>query len=148
MKPNAYGAWHAQSPRADFAERTLAAILRDRVESRRTSRPRPWVGAFAMVAVLIAAGAWAWAALPKTARTWVSTPSVVRAAAEPRRESVPVVHASPVPESSTETPAPIPVAPAAKAPRHKEAVPTNMGGRVNLPRCGCGQMICDCVEPQ
>jgi hypothetical protein len=146
--PNAYSTWRAQSPRPDFAERTVAAILRDRTTSRPASRPRRWIGAFAMAGVLIAAGALAWAAIPRAAGTVLSAPSIVRADTGPRRESPPVVQAPAVPRSSTETPAPIPRIPAAKAPRHKEAVPTNKGGRVNLPRCGCGQMICDCVEPQ
>jgi hypothetical protein len=147
MTPNASNAWRPQSPRADFAERTVAAILRDRIERRPTARPRRWVSVIAIAVFVIAAGAWAWAALPRTPRTEVSPPSFRPEPIGVAKGSPVTGHASPVPEPSAERPRPLP-APAASPPRHKEPIAPDRPRKPNLPRCNCVQTICDCVEEQ
>lgn len=166
MRPIAYSGWRAQRPAPDFAERTVAAILRDRATSGGTVRPRgtetrlaraPWpttyrsrrMSAFAIACLLVIAGAWgAWAALPRTAGRAAPLPDVVRI--DVTSISAPLWR---VPAESLRTidpprPLPAPARPAAKAPQRKETVPADKARRVNLPRCGCDPEICDCVEPQ
>jgi hypothetical protein len=146
MTPNVTRAWRAQSPRLDFAERTVAAIVRDRIESRRRARPRRWMSALAVASVLVVVGALAWAALSRTATKAAAVPEVGNAPAEVPRTTPPLWRAPAVPEPSAA--AIPPPAAAVKAARHKETVPADQNRHVNLPRCSCDPMICDCVEPQ
>jgi hypothetical protein len=145
MTPHVSNAWRPQSPGADFAERTVAAILRDRIERRRTARPRRWMSVIAIAAFVIAAGALAWAALPRIPRAVVSRPSVAPMTIDPAKESPAAGPASPVAKPSTEHRRAVP---AAAPPRHKETLVPDRGRKMNLPRCNCVQTICDCVEEQ
>jgi hypothetical protein len=146
MTPNVYRTWHAQSPRLDFAERTVAAMMRDRIESRRGTRPHRWMTAFAVACVLVVVGALAWAALPRTATKAPAAADVAAAPPEVPRTIPPLWRAPAAAEPPTAAvPPPLP---AVKAARHKETVPADKNRHVNLPRCSCDPMICDCVEPQ
>jgi hypothetical protein len=148
MTPNVSNAWRAQSPRADFAERTVAAILRDRIERRRTARRPRWTSVIVVATVMVGAGALAWAALPKTPRTEVSRPDVAPRTIDVAKKSPAGAQVSPTPEPSIERPRPSSAAPATSPPRRKDAVIPDRVRKVNLPRCNCVQTICDCVEEQ
>ncbi len=149
MTPNPYSAWRAQSPRIDFPERTVASILRDRIESRpRPATPRRWVGVWTIACLLVAAGAWAWASFPTTPTKANPVPSVASAVTVVRTRP-PLLRTPAVPEPVAAPLASMPVAPSVKpAPRHKEAVSVDKGRPAIVPRCGCDPMICDCIEPQ
>ena len=169
MTPNAYRAWRAQSPPPNFAERTVAAILHDRIASGRAVPPRRTevlvararrqstyrsrrMSALAIACLLVVGGAWgAWAALPRSARTAASLPDAVpidvtRTHAPLWRAPAESFHAVDPPRPP---PAPAKPAPPQKAPpQPKEMAPAVRARPVNLPRCGCDPEICDCVEPQ
>jgi hypothetical protein len=166
MRSSAYSAWRPQRPSADFAQRTVEAILRDRNAGSRAVRPRrtePLVAgalgsgsirsrrmsAFAVACLLLIAGAWgAWAGLPRTGRKAGPQPEVVPI--DVTRTNQPFLRTPSVSVHMIDPPRQLP-APAklqAKVPQHKEMAPADGARPVNLPRCGCDPEICDCVEPQ
>jgi hypothetical protein len=146
MTSNRLKAWQAQVPEADFAERTVAALARDR-RRRRTLTGRRWIVMGAMAAVLIAGGAWGYASLSSlqahSRAAPFATPPTIRAPDPSPRQPValpehpaPVSPASPpasLPHRKVEAPAPV-------------SSPPNAGRTVVVPRCYCSpnEAICDC----
>src|SRR5262245_20666597 len=57
--------WRAQTPPGGFVDRTVAAILRDRIARRSEGRSGRRIILAAVAAVLVAGGAWGWTILPK-----------------------------------------------------------------------------------
>lgn len=138
-------AWRAQSPEGEFAERTVAAILRDRSSTRRRARSARWWGAMGIAAVLVAAGAWARLAIPKVATSEASEVSAVQSATV---VTAPVSssHAPPAREASPD--APLRTMPLASPPRRpRDPAPTpSAGHKPRVPLCNCAGTICDCGE--
>lgn len=149
MNSNPWLGWRAQTPSSHFAARTVASILRDQNERRTKGGAHRWLGVAAAAMVLIAGGAWAWTALPRTATSLV------------KRETVPVpAQTTPKPsptarepaQSVPEPPHKLPASPSVIAPRRKETAspPTvsssDAGRKIIVPRCNCQEAICDCLE--
>ena len=140
-------AWPAQIPDGDFADRTVAAILRDRAAGRTPSRPlRTWA-VIAVATVLFAGGAWARIALPRARASFaprsVSTPEKGTPAGP---SSAPEPHAA-VRELPAEPPRALPPQPTGSPRRPRERDPSaDAGRRVRVPMCNCVQAICDCGE--
>jgi hypothetical protein len=141
--------WRAQAPSADFAGRTVAAILRDRSARRSEWGLGRRLMMTAAAAVLVAGGAWGWTTLPKVA------PPVPAHRVSPPRPALPVIlpapSARPPPVPPSELPPKAPAV-APPLPRRKELAPVSSasspdaGRRVILPRCSCQEGICDCLE--
>ena len=146
MTPKATRSWPAQTPGADFADRTVAAIVRDRATGHARARPRRWLGVLGVAAVLAAAGAWAGVTLPRASRLQESprsgAPKVSGAIEAPAPER-PAAVREPEPERpGAQVP---PFAPAPRPPR-EPALRPDAGRAVRVPRCNCVQAICDCGE--
>jgi len=142
MTPRGFSGWPSQSPPPDFAERAVAAILRER-SRRARGRPVRRIAAVAVAAVLVAGGAWARMALPRTPKTVpapviTETRTTVANDAPAVERAVTVREAAPEPPRATVTPAP------PRRPRDRVAAPD--AGRVRVPMCNCVQTICDCGE--
>jgi hypothetical protein len=146
-------AWPAQEPSADFASRTVAAVLSDRakVHAKRPARRR-LVVACAMAAVMVAGVAWGfttWRERTVTAaRATAESPVVVREApSAPPRPAPPALAPSPPP---AEEDAAVAVPPAPRAvPRPKRRVESapDAGHKVFLPPCDCSphDELCTCL---
>jgi hypothetical protein len=143
MMSNQWKAWPAQSPSADFAERTLVALVRDR-RGRFAWLGRRWFMAAAMAAVLIAGGAFGLMRFssPRTPPSPGALPSAVttRTTAEP--PAIPAVR----PAEPRTSEAPVSATPARRRLEAPAAGPPDAGRRVILPRCNCSpnEAICDC----
>ena len=145
MKPGRWSQWEAQPPSPDFADRVVAAALRDRAAGPRTRRMRRSAAVLVIAALLGSAGVWAHAALrrgsavqPPAASPAVETSAPVRDP-EPARERAP---AAPAPESPAIAPLPRRAIPSVPRP---VAAP-DAGRRLRVPMCNCTQGICDCGE--
>ena len=128
-------AWEPQEPALDFADRTVAAALRERGARRRASSRR-WIVMGAMAATLVAGAAWGFSSSP--ARRSAPPPSVDVA--------VPVAPVHSVDLLGTREPpaptAPAPVGPSSATPSHRRApepersVP-GAARKVMVPQCEC-----------
>jgi hypothetical protein len=138
--------WPAQSPRADFADRAVAAIVRDGALRRAAARPRRLLGAMAIAAVLVAGGAWARVSLPRAPRAQATLPSAGPTASSATKTPA-AEHASAAPEPARNPPRPQapPPTPSLKRSPVPAAAP-DAGRRVRVPMCNCAQAICDCGE--
>jgi hypothetical protein len=143
VTPNRWDAWEPQEPAADFAERTVAAALRERVARRRTSSRR-WIGAVALAATLVAGAAWGFSAWPSRGGAPPS-PAEVTAPGEPVRSvDLHLAHEAVAPAA--------PPPSSAMPPRRKVLAPEpersgpDAGRKVILPRCDCApdQVMCTC----
>ena len=148
MTSNSWRSWPDQTPSADFAERTVARILRDREERRPKRGARRWMTFAAAAAVLMAGGAWAWTSLPRPMKppAVVQDSGVARPPAPPRALATTIKPLDPIPEVTRQPP----VAPVIVPPRRKEA-PTAVslpdGGRkLILPACNCQDVLCACLD--
>jgi hypothetical protein len=155
MRPNWLRSWEAQSPPADFVERTVLAVLQDRSERRRTSFPRRTFGALVIAAVLVAGAAAAWTVLPHRRLQPAASLSVVVEPATVQAGGVAPANATIAPSAASTDSARPPAAPPTRAvPRRPDATPRpgasaavlDAGRRVNVPRCNCQDSICDCGE--
>ncbi|HEX3770908.1 MAG TPA: hypothetical protein VHV30_08600 [Polyangiaceae bacterium] len=141
-------AWPAQEPPADFASRTVAAVLADRAEAR-AKRParRRLVVACAMAAVMVAGVAWGlttWRDRTVTkARTTAESPVLVREAAS----TPPPAFAPPSVEEDAAVAAPPPAPRAAPRPRKRSESAPDAGRKVFLPPCDCSphDELCTCL---
>jgi hypothetical protein len=149
MTEKTSSAWRAQPPSADFAERTVAAILAERRAIRPVAGRRRGLGWVAIAAVLVAGGAWARTALPRPPRPRPS-PAIVAPAATGAGAQRPTGGRVPAaPEASSPDPArsATPMAPSPSPRRRVEAnPPPDARRKARLPRCNCQQTICDCGE--
>jgi hypothetical protein len=137
-------AWPAQKPMADFTERTVAALVRQR-RTRSSSAGRRWLGIGVTAAALVTGGAWGFVRVAsRPARSTVVPPLVERSASSERP-----VEAPPVSAPTTEPPVAPPAPPAAHS-RRGVASPASRNSpparKVVLPRCHCSpnEAICDC----
>lgn len=145
MTPHVGSAWPAQKPPGEFAERTVDAILRDRMARRSSARPRRWWGVWAIAAVLAAGGAWASIVLPQAPQAYVSVPPASKTDIGPAATTVQPTATQPL---VTEGPSRPPQgAPPAAPRRYREpAAAHDAGRRARVPLCNCVQTICDCGE--
>jgi hypothetical protein len=149
MTSNEWKDWRAQVPSPGFAERTVAAVVRERRGARARRTPR-WAAFSAFAAVLIAGAAWGFASwsLRSTAAPSFDPPEQVSKAhpTSDRPLTTPIVDPpstdraalSPtptLPSSRRKIEAPAPVSPM-----------TDGGRKVILPRCNCSSLeaVCDC----
>lgn len=142
MTPNRLSAWPSQRPPADFGERAVAAILRERSREAR-GRPTRLVAALAVAAVLVAGGAFARMGLPRAPK---AAPAPVGADTRTTvlHDAPPMERAVVVREAAQETQrAPAPPSPPRRYREHPSAPDA---GRVRVPMCNCVQSICDCGE--
>jgi hypothetical protein len=136
--------WQAQVAPDVFAERTAAAVLRDRALARR-SRRGPWVLLAAAACILVAGVAWGWTSLRKPPPREMSTSRL-----EPVERTDPTPSAtSQRPVGTSEvllpTPHPAPVHAKSKAPASPpSAVPEPSARKVPLPQCTCNAFACEC----
>jgi hypothetical protein len=147
MKPASWGAadaWAPSVPSADFADRVIAAALRER-GARRLRARRASMGGVAAALALAAGGAFARTSLHGAARAEVA-PDVpgVESAPTWRRHA-----AAPMPSSVPEADFPAP--PARRSVPMRKAVPPATAAQapppeVIVPSCECRDWACDCVE--
>jgi len=143
--------WPAQEPPDDFADRTVAAMLRtDRAPRRMGGR---WFIPLAAAAIFVGSASWAMIARQQAAEA-VPVPTVVPTAHQvvpdlppppPDRVAIP---APPEPEPVVKQPTPPRPRPAATAPPPPPESEPDAGAVVVVPRCICehGTLICSCVE--
>jgi hypothetical protein len=140
-------AWKAQEPSDDFAERTVAAMLRERRPKRSVHTVR-WIAAGAAVAFFVGGVAWgfvAWSA-KRVAPRELDVPAAAPNLIAPLRPVLPPPLVSDAPDAQ------------ARLPEHVERpIPRRMEPRAPLggpdagrpvirPRCECAthQVICSC----
>jgi len=151
MNSNRWDAWPAQQPPPDFAERTVAAVLRER-RPRRVLRRRRSAIVGAMAAVMVAGAAWGFTAW-SGGRT-----APARVPAAPPEAPTHVVSATRLPDApasrdagSEETAATPPPArrapPPPPPPPSRPHVTPDAGRRVMVPRCECtaDDVLCSCL---
>lgn len=147
MSPKTPYGWPVERPRADFAERTVAAIVRDRAGGRTSARPRRLWGALAVAAVLIAGGAWGRAGIPKARRTQVAPQVAPQGTGPNPAVKSPAVDRLPAVLGPASGPRPPPAIPPPERRRYREPTRAPDAGRsVRVPLCNCVQAICDCGE--
>jgi len=145
MKSGRWSAWEAQTPSTDFADRVVAAIVRDRTAGART-RTHRWAAVLVLAALLGSGGVWARAALRRWAVVQPALPSPAARASAPVRNPEPAWERAPA-TPPTEPPAiapPLPRRATSSIPRAL-SVP-DAGRKVRVPTCNCTQGICDCGE--
>lgn len=141
--------WPAQEPPADFADRTVAAMLRVNRPARRMGSR--WFIPLAAAALLVGSASWAMIAMqpaPVVEPTPVVDPVPEVAPAPPPPPAPVAVPAPPEPEvEPPPAPAPRP-RPLAVAPAPPVEAEPDAGAIVVVPRCICehGTLICSCVE--
>ena len=150
--------WTAQEPPSNFADQTVAAILRAEERAPRGRKKRRWLVPCALAALLIGSGAWAMVAdhvvgdaeAPPPEEQAVIDAPLAPSPAQPSR----IVAGQPLldpPEEETPPP-PVPVAiprPVVPAPAAPPEEPAPDAGTVTMfPRCECrhGAYMCSCVE--
>ena len=145
-------AWPAQSPPADFAERTVAALLREPAARRRSIGVRHWTAVLGIAAVLIAgaAGAWTIVDVARGTRRVKQTapvipsqraPFAVTTSARPEEQRAAQPGPDPRPAHSV-----MPTGRKDIAPSHAVSAPLSPGRTVKVPRCNCQDSICDCGQ--
>jgi len=136
--------WQAQVAPEAFADRAAAAVLRDRVLSRRQGERR-WVLLAAAACVLVAGAAWGW-----TSSRRVPLHDVAPSRLEPLKRMDPTPSAPPRgPQGTLEVlplpPRPVPVRAKPVTPAlPPSAAPSPSALRVPLPQCNCNAFACDC----
>jgi hypothetical protein len=148
MMPTPSSAWQAQSPSADFADRALAAVLRDRSHTPIRRHPRRWAPLALAACVLMAGVAWGWSVR-------VHAPRIEPRQAEltaPATTSAPfgevaAPRLSPL-QSPRVTNRPVAAPAASGAPRVKATPPSPApplpAPPMMIPRCSCNELACDC----
>jgi len=146
MTPNPWPSWRAQTPSADFAERTVGAILRERNTRRHQGAARRWVLIAAAATVLVAGGAWGWTTLPRETPPRPA-PSSVPAPALPTSDPTSRAVREPAERPDPPHRPPPPAMPSARRKEVPALSPSpDAGRRVIVPRCNCQEGICDCLE--
>jgi hypothetical protein len=141
-----FDSWEAERAPEAFADRTAAAVLRDRALSRRPAKGR-WVLLAAAACVLIGGAAWGW-----TARWRVPPHDVAASRVDPvepldpmpiaaRREALGTPEVLPPPPRPTVQ---VPVHPKATPALPPSAAPSASAPKVPLPQCSCNAFACDC----
>lgn len=151
MKPTDLQAWRPQAPPRDFADRTTAAVLRDRASTRASARAVRWPVSLAAACLLVAAGAWAWRShrVPPgpavTSTPLPAAPPAVRPPAGPARPA-PAPPSPPLPSLPDRVaPTPRPRVPAASATAvAAPSASTAPSARVVVPPCTCNELGCEC----
>ena len=136
--------WPIAEPPADFASRTVTAVLRDRQRRRRVATRR-WAAVMAAATLLFAGVAWGFTAWTKRAEPVAPAPPAASAAPPPPAP----VHASPPPTPEPEPTVEPPAPPAPARPHHRPppaAAVVDAGYRPIVPRCDCvpDQTLCTC----
>jgi hypothetical protein len=141
-----FDSWEAERAPETFADRTAAAVLRDRALSRRPAKAR-WVLLAAAACLLFGGAAWGW-----TSR-WRAPPHDVAASRlEPVEPANSVPTAAPQGALDTREVLPPPARPTAQVPVHPKATlvllpsaaPSASAPKVPLPQCSCNAFACDC----
>jgi hypothetical protein len=136
MTSNRWKSWQAQEPSASFTERTVAALVRDRLRRRSFGSSR-WAIAGAMAAVLVGGAAWGLGGFSLRAHP-LPAPPPPATIAPPQPPTPPTLLAPPPEPSPSASPPPVP--------RRKADAPPPTRRKVVQPRCFCSPMeaICDC----
>jgi|HubBroStandDraft_6_1064221.scaffolds.fasta_scaffold1226047_2 hypothetical protein len=148
MTPERRAAWTAQEPPPDFADRTVAALLRERARARPHTSKR-WMAGVLIAAVLVAGAAFGLTGVVGRPRPDPATPPApVRV--EVSHDGCASCRAAPPVDRVEAPPAPS-KDPVRRIPRREATLPpssvdagTSTG--VKLPRCDCSfdQVICTC----
>ena len=151
MTPNRWDGWEAQEPSADFADRTVAAALRERGVRRRRGGGRRWVGVVAIAATLVAGAAWGFSAWPSRRVAPAPPPPPVEITAPVAPVAAPRVTAAR--DDAPTASALAPSAPTPAAPRRRKLLASgpesnipDAGHKPIVPRCDCApdQVMCTC----
>ncbi len=143
MTSNRWDAWEPELPSDGFAERTVAAALREKGKRRRMRAP---IAVIAMAAAAILGGSVAWGFSAWSARRSLVSPAATEVPALRERGGAPEALPRHVFDRANAAPLPPEVAPTA----HRKAAPTmsapDGGRKAIVPRCDCAdhQVICTC----
>jgi hypothetical protein len=149
---NRWDAWKAQEPPADFAARTVTAVLAERAQRRRARRiaARRAVVACAMAAVMVASVAWGYTAWKTRVESFErASPAPIVAVHDARSATTPTPAWSsvvPSPPASAEVPpAPIATTPPVRKKVDVASLP-DAGRKIMRPQCECSphEEMCTC----
>jgi hypothetical protein len=154
MTPDRWDAWEPQEPGNEFAERTVAAALRER-RSRRNPRGARWVAVGIAAAMLVSGAAWgfsSWSTGRHAAKAVIPPLSAGAKPAVPpsTRSAEPI---APAPLDTVDAGAATPLDVPAPHVHRKSSVPVapaiggpDAGRKVIVPHCDCApdQVMCSC----